>query len=93
MKVEKRDGRIVDFDASKIENAICKAFESIKADTTPVKELTLDVVKVIQEQGLEIIHIEAIQDIVEETLMQQGFTEIARRYIKYREKRHIARKL
>ena len=93
MQVEKRDGRIVDFDASKIESAIYKAFESIKADIAPVKELTQEVVRVIEEQGLDIIHIEAIQDIVEETLMLRGFSEVGRRYIKYREKRHIARKL
>jgi adenosylcobalamin-dependent ribonucleoside-diphosphate reductase len=93
LQVEKRDGRIVDFDDSKIESAINKAFESIKADPTPVKELTQEVVRIINEQGLDIIHIEAIQDIVEETLMLRGFSEVARRYIKYREKRHIARKL
>ncbi|MHA2300542.1 MAG: ATP cone domain-containing protein [Candidatus Thorarchaeota archaeon] len=93
MKVEKRDKRIVDFDDSKIEAAITKAFESINADTSPVRGLTKEVVQIISEQERDVIHIEEIQDIVEDTLMLRGFTEIARRYMKYREKHHEARKI
>lgn len=93
LKVEKRDKRIVDFDDSKIEAAITKAFESVNADTTPVRGLTKEVVQIIQEQNREIIHIEEIQDIVEDTLLLRGFTEIARRYMKYREKHHEARRI
>jgi len=86
LKVEKRDKRVVDFDDSKIEAAIMKAFESINADTGPVRGLTKEVVQIINEQERDEIHIEEIQDIVEDTLMLRGFTEIARRYMKYREK-------
>jgi len=93
LKVEKRDTRIVDFDESKIEAAITKAFESINADTSPVRGLTKEVVQIIHEQERDVIHIEEIQDIVEDTLMLRGFTEIARRYMKYREKHHEARKI
>jgi ribonucleoside-diphosphate reductase alpha chain len=93
LKVEKRDKRIVDFDDSKIEAAITKAFESINADIGPVRGLTKEVVQIIHEQKRDVIHIEEIQDIVEDTLMLRGFTEIARRYMKYREKHHEARKI
>ena len=93
MKVEKRDKRIVEFDDSKIEAAITKAFESINADTDPVRGLTKEVVQIIREQKRDVIHIEEIQDIVEDTLMLRGFTEIARRYMKYREKHNEARKI
>jgi ribonucleoside-diphosphate reductase alpha chain len=93
LKVEKRDKRIVDFDDSKIEAAITKAFESINADISPVRGLTKEVVQIIHEQEREVIHIEEIQDIVEDTLMLRGFTEIARRYMKYREKHHEARRI
>jgi len=93
LKVEKRDKRIVEFDDSKIEAAITKAFESINADISPVRGLTKEVVQIIHEQEREVIHIEEIQDIVEDTLMLRGFTEIARRYMKYREKHHEARKI
>ena len=91
--VEKRDKRVVDFDDSKIEAAITKAFESINADTGPVRGLTKEVVQIIHEQERDVIHIEEIQDIVEDTLMLRGFTEIARRYMKYREKHNEARKI
>ena len=93
MKVEKRDKRIVEFDDSKIEAAITKAFESINADTGPVRGLTKEVVQIIHEKERDVIHIEEIQDIVEDTLMLRGFTEIARRYMKYREKHNEARKI
>ncbi len=93
MKVEKRDKRIVEFDDSKIEAAITKAFESINADTSPVRGITKEVVQIIQEQKRDVIHIEEIQDIVEDTLMLRGFTEIARRYMKYREKHSEARRI
>jgi ribonucleoside-diphosphate reductase alpha chain len=93
LKVEKRDKRIVDFDDSKIEAAITKAFESINADISPVRGLTKEVVQIIHEQEREVIHIEEIQDIVEDTLMLRGFTEIARRYMKYRERHHEARRV
>jgi len=78
LKVEKRNKRVVAFDDSKIEAAITKAFESISADTTPVRGLTKEVVQIIREQERDVIHIEEIQDIVEDTLMLRGFTEIAR---------------
>ena len=93
MKIEKRDKRIVEFDDSKIEAAITKAFESVNADIGPVRGLTKEVVQIIQEQKRDVVHIEEIQDIVEDTLMLRGFTEIARRYMKYREKHNEARRI
>jgi len=93
MKVEKRDKRIVEFDDSKIEAAITKAFEAGNVDTNPVRGITKEVVQIIHERGKEVINIEEIQDIVEDTLMLRGFTDIARRYMKYREKRQEARRI
>ncbi|TFF92953.1 adenosylcobalamin-dependent ribonucleoside-diphosphate reductase, partial [Candidatus Thorarchaeota archaeon] len=93
MKVEKRDGRIVDFDESKIEHAILCAFESEGIDVKPVAGLTNEVVKIIRERGSDVIHIEEIQDVVEDTLMLRGYTDVARRYIKYREKHREERLL
>lgn len=93
MKVEKRDGRIVEFDEKKIENAILSAFRSTGVDATPVRGLTQEVVRLIYERKQDVIHIEAIQDIVEDTLMLRGFMNVAKRYIKYREKHREARQL
>ncbi len=47
MKVEKRDKRVVEFDDSKIEAAITKAFESNSADTDPVRGLTKEVAQIV----------------------------------------------
>ncbi|MBN2230676.1 MAG: adenosylcobalamin-dependent ribonucleoside-diphosphate reductase [Candidatus Thorarchaeota archaeon] len=93
MKVEKRDKRIVDFDETKIEVAITKAFEAGNQDASPVRGITKEVVQIITERGEDIINIEDIQDIVEDTLMLRGYTDIARRYMKYREKHSEIRRI
>jgi ribonucleoside-diphosphate reductase alpha chain len=93
LKVEKRDGRIVDFDKSKIETAIRSAFESQGVEVDPVSGLTNEVVRIIRERDVDTIHIEDIQDIVEDTLMLRGYTDVARAYIKYRERHREERLL
>ncbi|MGQ4911739.1 MAG: adenosylcobalamin-dependent ribonucleoside-diphosphate reductase [Candidatus Thorarchaeota archaeon] len=93
MKVEKRDGRIVEFDKTKIENALRGAFEDADTDSRSVTGLANEVVRLIQERDIDTIHIEEIQDIVEDTLMLRGFTKVARFYIKYREKHREQRDL
>jgi ribonucleoside-triphosphate reductase len=83
--VKKREGNLVDFDPSKIANAITKAFESTgEADSTKAWELTAVVVSRLEG---EIVEIETIQDIVEDTLMNAGYRKTAKAYILYRAKR------
>lgn len=83
--VRKREGNLVDFDPSKIANAITKAFESTgEADSTRAWELTAVVVSRLEG---EIVEIETIQDIVEDTLMNAGYRKTAKAYILYRAKR------
>ncbi len=60
LKVEKKDGGIVDFDDTKIENALRSAFQSEGVNTEPVVGLTNEVVKIIPERDLDRIHIEEI---------------------------------
>lgn len=83
--VRKREGNLVDFDPSKIANAITKAFESTgEADSTKAWELTAVVISRLEG---EIVEIETIQDIVEDTLMNAGYRKTAKAYILYRAKR------
>ncbi len=90
-KVRKRDGKIVDFDPSKISIAIGKAFAvSHEADETKAWEVTGFVVSRLDS---EIVDIENIQDLVEETLMNMGFRKTAKMYILYRAKRAEARNI
>ena len=90
IKVIKRDGEIVDFDQKKIENAVRKAFEALgkKENYKPIAE---EVAKRVKER-YNLPHVEQIQDIVEETLMDLNFPDVARAYILYREKKSELRK-
>jgi ribonucleoside-diphosphate reductase alpha chain len=89
-KVRKRDGRIVDFDSSKITNAIFKAFEAVgEPDFKLAKELTEKVIERLKERlsSEEIPQVEQIQDIVEQVLVEEGKAKVAKAYILYRQKR------
>lgn len=89
-KIQKRDGRIVDFDKEKIKNAIYKAECSIENDNRTLADgLANKVVTALEEKfGSRIIpNVETVQDFVEKVLMENGRTETARSYILYRQHR------
>ncbi len=92
MQVVKRDGRIVDFSEAKIFNAVLKAMESVGGYTEEdARNVTKKVVEKIISSGKEQIGVEEIQDIVEETLMLEGYIHVAKAYILYREERRKLR--
>lgn len=92
LKVKKRDGREVDFEWEKIRSAIERAIEASEEDCNPATIIE-DVEHKIEEMDKKEIHVEEIQDIVEETLMDNGCRDTARKYILYREKRQRQRQL
>ncbi|HUI39310.1 MAG TPA: ATP cone domain-containing protein, partial [Methanothrix sp.] len=84
-RIRKRDGRMVDFHKEKIEQAIGKALRAtgIK-DTKAALELAKQVVENASERFMETVPgVEDIQDIVEKTLIAEGFAEAAKAYILY----------
>ena len=88
-KITKRDGRIVDFDQKKITNAILKALTAVeRGDGDLAKRLSNEVVKLVNErfEG-RIPGVENVQDIVEEVLIKNGYADVAKAYILYRQKR------
>jgi len=89
LKIRKRDGRIVDFEPHKIENAIKKAMSELSAlDEDNANKITENVVNEINKRfSGKTPDIEDVQDIVERKLMEQGLPEIAKAYILYRKKR------
>ena len=101
VQVRKRDGRIVDFAAERIETAIEKAFRADRAIAAndsldkfgqhEVREITSEIVRTIQREPRQEISIEEIQDLAEMFLMQRGHYTVARRYIVYREEQAKAR--
>jgi len=88
-KIRKRDGRIVDFDPRRIENAIHKALVATKhADGELAKKLAKQVVaKVEAKFAGQIPGVEDVQDLVEQTLVENGLYEVAKAYILYRAER------
>lgn len=89
-KVQKRDGRQVDFDASKIKNAILKAFKSVDGEISPYAEQKAENIADYIEGYYEdeaTATIEEIQDLVEKGLMSTRRKDVARAYITYRNQR------
>ena len=88
-KITKRDGRIVSFDENKIAGAILKALKAVeRRDGDLAGELTEDVVRLLNERFEEKIpSVENIQDIVEEVLIRNGYADVAKAYILYRQRR------
>lgn len=90
-KVIKRDGTEVPFEASKIEDAICKAAVACGLNDEVSRSVARDVTCKVEDQ-LELVRadradIESIQDLVESSLIESGYGAVAKAYILYRQKR------
>ena len=93
-RIKKRDGAIADFTQEKITNAIYKAMRSQGIDDLMEAQHVSDIVVFVMEEkfgGYTIPSVEQIQDIVEMVLMKQGYHEVAKSYILYREKHKAIR--
>ena len=85
--IRKRDGRVVEFDFSKITAAVAKAGNATgEFDEREAKKLTLRVLTLAHELRLgPLPEVEEIQDIVERVLLDSPFYRSAKAYILYRE--------
>ena len=92
MKVVKRDGHIVDYDAQKIRDAIGKANNEVRGKEKVTKEQIEEIIKYIEELNKKRILVEDIQDIIEEKLMEFDKYQLAKKYITYRYTRELVRK-
>ena len=93
-KVQKRDGKIVDFNVSKISAALTKAFEACNKQYHPsvIDMLALRVTSDFEEKIKEnIINVEDIQDSAEKILSEAGYADVAKAYILYRKQREKVR--
>ncbi len=94
--VLKRDGQKADFDITKINDAIVKAFVACEKqyNSDIIELLALRVTADFEEKIVnDAIGVEDIQDSVEKVLNQAGFTEIAKAYILYRKQRENVRNM
>ena len=95
-KILKRDGREVDFDASKIVNAITKAIDPAEGDnpTVSIDDITKIVLDEIENKYSDSTpEVEGVQDIIEKVLMTNGYPQTAKNYILYRADRTRIREM
>lgn len=96
LSVRKRDGKVVEFDITKIENAIAKAFEAVgKSYTKEIIELlALKVTAEFSDKVVkEVVSVEDIQDSVEVILIQTSYVDVAKAYILYRKQHEKMRNI
>ncbi|MBB3232403.1 ribonucleoside-diphosphate reductase subunit alpha [Halomonas stenophila] len=101
LRVIKRTGDVVPFDAGKIAVALSKAFIAVEGDNAATSSRVRDFVQRASEgiaQAFQrrmpdggTVHIEDIQDQVELALMRAGEQKVARAYVLYREEHARAR--
>ena len=95
MKIIKRSGAEVEFDAAKIVLAITKANESVisseRMSEIQIKRIAEDVEMAAKNINRS-LSVEEIQDLVENEIMNQRAFSVARRYITYRYNRALVRK-
>lgn len=89
-EIIKRDGRTVNFNKEKIADAVEKAFQASSAmqDRVMAENIADSVVSKLENGAINgVPTVEEIQDIVEETLIEAGFSQTAKAYILYRAER------
>ena len=93
-QVVKRDGKVADFEISKISMAITKAFEALDKQYHPsvidmlALRVTAEYEPLIRDGQ---IAVETIQDCVEKVLSEAGYADVAKAYILYRKQREKVR--
>ena len=89
----KRDGTHVPFDQQKIINAINGAFMEVDGriyETDTAEDIAHEIALTVLKSPVH-IHVETIQDWVEDYLMRSERRDVARAYIRYRYKKEVAR--
>jgi len=94
-KIKKRDGKIVDFDADRIKNAVHKALLAVElGDSEKAESITKEVVKLLEEKFKEQTPtVEDVQDAVVAVLTKNGYEKVAQEYQDYRKKKEELRAL
>ncbi len=90
-RVIRRNGQVVAWNQDKIEVAIRKAFLSQEMDSAPAVDIANSITARIQADGIQMIGIEELQDLVQEELMKSGYYKVAAAYVIYRAHRKEVR--
>jgi ribonucleoside-diphosphate reductase alpha chain len=87
VRLIRRNGNVVPWSETKIEIAVRKAFLTIKENPEPSIDVAHAVTEKIRRGDQSFVHIEDVQDMVQEELMRQGHFKAAEHYILYRAQR------
>ena len=93
VRLIRRNGNVVPWSETKIETAVRKAFLDLRKDPEPAMRIAHGVTQRVRAGDSAFVHIEDVQDLVEEELGRQGQFEVMRAYMSYRIQRAEARKL
>ncbi|PJJ27691.1 anaerobic ribonucleoside-triphosphate reductase [Lacrimispora celerecrescens] len=92
IKVQKRDGRIVEYDRDKIITAIRKANAEVEASERAGEEMIDTILDHVERDNDGVISVEAIQDMIESSLVNKNKYTLSKKYIIYRYQRALLRK-
>ena len=87
VRLIRRNGNVVPWSETKIEQAVSRAFLTLKLDPAPAAKIAQAVTTNVRTGDQAFVHIEDIQDLVENELMRQEYFDVARHYFRYREER------
>jgi ribonucleoside-diphosphate reductase alpha chain len=91
LRVIRRNNHVVPWNEQKVEIAIRKTFLSLQRDSAPAVAITKAVSARVHSSKQSFVHIEEIQDMVQEEIMKAGHYKVAEAYILFRAQRAVAR--
>ena len=91
LRVIRRNNQVVPWSDQKVEIAVRKTFLSLQRDSAPAVAITKYVSERVHSSKQSFVHIEEIQDMVQEELMKSGHYKVAEAYILFRAQRSAAR--
>ncbi len=91
VRLIRRNGAVVPWIEDKIENAVRKAFLDEKEDAEPASLVARAITERVRRGDQAFVHIEDVQDMVQEELMRQGYYKVAASYVLYRAHRRQLR--
>lgn len=92
MLVQKRNGKIVDYQADKIRQAILKANAEVPEKERITTQTVEDIIDYVEQNATDTMAVEQIQDIIESKLVELNKYVLAKTYIIYRYTRALVRK-
>jgi len=91
VRLIRRNGSVVPWIEAKIETAIRKAFLEMREAADPAPVLARAITERVRHGDHAFVHIEDVQDMVQEELMRSGYYKVAESYILYRAHRNRQR--